>query len=219
MQTIADMKSELSSRLLVADNSTLFTTTRIADLIDDAEEWAVALYNWPQLEEAETTHTVASQYYYDYPSNFRTDSISRIYIDSVKYDRKAYEDFLDYKEDNPDDVDTPIFADYGRQIFVFPTPTTTGVANMDVYGCTNAAEEPEEDATLTIFSQHDNSGNEAIVKKALSVAIAKTDKPRSVQEEVEAVAILTRIWNKMVTRQQRSQRLDHPYLDVPDYFK
>jgi len=219
MQTFADMKSELSSRLLVASNSTLFTTTRIADLIDDAYEWAAALYNWPQLEEPEMTDTVATQDYYDYPETFRTDSVSRLYVDDTRYYRKAFEDYLDYKENNPDDVSNPIFADYGRQLFIFPTPTTSGTNNLVVYGCTNAIDEPEEDETFTIFSEHDNSGNEAIVKKALSVAIAKTDKDRSVLEEVEAVAILTRIWNKMAARQQRAQRIDHPMLDVPDFFE
>jgi hypothetical protein len=218
MRTFAEMRSELSSRLMVASNSTLFDTTRIAKLITDAHQWATSLFNWPQLEEAEYSDTVANQYYYDYPPDFRTDSISRIYVDSDRYDRKAFEDFLDYKENNPTATDKKIFADYGRQIFIFPTPATSGTANLEVYGTTQAEDEPEEDTTYTIFSVHDDSGNEAIVKKALSVAIAKTDKMRSVAEETEAIAILTRLWSKMAARQQRNQRLDHPMLDVPDYF-
>ena len=40
MQTYTELQAELLSRLQVAGNSTLFTSTRIANLIKDAYMWA-----------------------------------------------------------------------------------------------------------------------------------------------------------------------------------
>ena len=51
-----------------------------------------------------------------------------------------------------------------------------------------------------------------------SVAIAKTDKQLSTLEETEAKTILATIYNKILQRQQRDARLDHPRFNVPDYF-
>jgi hypothetical protein len=215
MQTYSEMQTELLSRLMVAGNSTLFTTTRIQTLIKDAHLWATSQYLWPQLERARTTSTT-TDYYYDYPSDFRTDSIVRVIIDSVKYERKAFEDFLDYKYNYPTHTDKKIFADYGRQIFIFPTPSA-GSNNFDVWGCIQATQ-MTVDASETIFSKSDDAGNEAIIKKALSVALAKINKNLSLQEENEARLILTGIWNKIAQRQQRDQRLDRPLFSVQDMF-
>jgi len=217
MQTYTELKTELSSRLQVASNSTLFTTTRIETLIKDAYMWATSQYNWPILEKAKITSTIANHYYYDYPAEFRTDSIIRVVIADQEYDRKAFEDFLDYKDANADDTDTFIFADYGRQVFIFPTPTVSGSSNFDVWG-TIQPTQLSAGSDTTIFTYHDESGNEAIVKKALSVALSRSEKNLSVQEENEAKGILATIWQKVMQKQARDQRLDHPFFEVEDMF-
>src|SRR3990172_3109899 len=102
MQTYSEMQTELLARLMASTNSTLFPTARIQTLIKDAHLWATSLYLWPQLERDKYTST-NGDYYYDYPTDFRTDSISRIIIDDKEYDRKAFEDWLDYKLNNSTD--------------------------------------------------------------------------------------------------------------------
>jgi len=215
MQTYSEMQTELLARLMASTNSTLFPTARIQTLIKDAHLWATSLYLWPQLERDKYTST-NGDYYYDYPTDFRTDSISRIIIDDKEYDRKAFEDWLDYKLNNSTDTNTRIFADFGRQIFIFPTPGT-GTDNFDIWGSIQATQ-LSASGDKTIFSDHDDSGNEAIVKKALSVAIAKIDKKLSQAEESEATNILSRIFRKVLQRQQRDQRKDHPQFDIPNYY-
>lgn len=215
MQTYTELQSELLSRLQVADNSTLYTTTRVQSLIKDAYMWATSIYLWPELEKAKTTST-STAYYYDYPSDFKTDSITRVIIDTKEYDRKAFEDFLDYKDKNPTDTNTRIFADHGRQVFIFPTPTA-GSSNFDIWGLVQATQ-LSLGADVTIFSSHDDAGNEAVVKKALSVALAKINKAMAQQEEAEAKGILGTIYGKILQRQQRDQRLDHARFEVPNFF-
>jgi hypothetical protein len=214
MQTYSEMQAELLSRAMAASNSTLFTTTRIQNVLQDAYQKATSIYLWPQLESAKKTDTVASQYYYDYPSDFRTDSVSRAIIDDEEYERKDFEDYLNYKLANSTDTDTKIFADHNRMIFVFPTPTANGTDNFDVLGHIQASAL----ATTTIFTYHDESGNEAVVKLGLSVLLAKINKNLAMQEENEAKAILATIYSKILQRKQRDQRLDRPFFEVPDFF-
>jgi hypothetical protein len=56
------------------------------------------------------------------------------------------------------------------------------------------------------------------VKKNLSVLLERLDSGFANQQKQEAVSLLTVIWNKVVTENQRSQRLNHARFRTPDYF-
>src|SRR5574340_165187 len=204
--TFEDLCAELLSRLQVADNSTLYTSQRCKDLIQQANQWATSQYLFPALERAKTTHTEAGQYYYDYPDEFRTDAITRVYVDGKFYDSIAFDDFLTKREEVG--YTDKVFADYGRQWFIHPIPTVTGTNNVDIWGCINAP--ALITSGKTIFSDSDATGNEAIVKKGLSVAVAKKNKNLAVQEENEARSMLGTIYSKILTRSQKDKRKDHP---------
>jgi hypothetical protein len=215
MYTFKEMRDELLARLIVANNSTLYTDARLSLLIKHAYIWVTDQYLWPQLERAKYTNTAASQYYYDNPTTFKTDCVTRVIVNELEYDRKNFEDFLDYKQNYPTDVTKRIFADYGRQIFLFPTPTA--ILKLEIWGLIQP-EPLSADADMTIFSDSDENGNEAIVRKALSVAIGKTNNNLALSEENEAKSILATIYNKILQRQQRDQRLDHAFFNVSDMF-
>lgn len=217
MNTFQEMYTELQSRLSVTENSTFYTLTRVKSAINNSYLWAVALFIWPATQKAKTTSTVANQYYYDNPAGFRTDSIYRVEIDGLEYDPKSFEDFLDYRRDNPKNTKR-IFASHGKQFFVFPTPTADGDSNMDVWG-QEAVTTLSADGDKTIFSDSEPEGNEAIVKQALSVLQAKgKDKKTGQIEDAEAKQILATIYSKQLSQKQKYQRLDHPKFDVPDYY-
>lgn len=210
------MQSRLLSSLQVAASSTLFTTTRIKELLVDANQWATTSYLWVQLERAKTTNTIANHYYYDYPADFRTDTITRLIIDGVKYEQKNFDDFLDYKLNNPNDVSTFIFSDYARQWFVFPTPTVTGSTNVDIWGHIQAPD-PSADADLTIFAGSEEMANEAIIKRAKGVALENIDGKMSATLKGEAEQMLAKVYQKVLAKQSKYQRLDHPMFKVPDF--
>lgn len=199
MQTYSEMQAELVSRLMTATNSTSFPTSRIQSLIKQAHIWATSLHEWPELVRAKYT-TTTTDTYYDYPEEFRTDSIVRVEIDNQEYNKKNYEDFLDYKKKNS-----------GR------LQSYTAGLTLDVYGCIQAPDFSES-VTTTIFSNSDETGNEAIVKRALSIAIKRSDTNQSIIEENEALQMLETIWKKISQRQHREERLDHPFLNVPVFF-
>lgn len=204
------MENELRRWLKVATNSTVFPAARLTQLIQDAHIWATSYYVWDELVRARVTGTKANTNYYDYPEDFRSNTVVKLRIDGLKYDRKNFETFEEFTSDNPTADNVRIFANFGRQYFVFPTPSAVGVRNISVWGAIQA-DDLGSPVTKTIFSLSNEEGNEAIVKKAYSVA--KNDK----SFEDKAIAILTTIQDKRADSTQRDQ-VDRPIFDVPDYF-
>lgn len=217
METFGEMTTELAARLQVADNSTLFPTTRLKSLLNQAYIWAAGIFPLPETEDAKKTSTAASQDYYDYPEKFYTDSVYDVVIDGYHYNAKAFEDFRKFIVDNPNETNERMFATHGRQYFVFPVPTTNGTNNMEVFGNAQPAE-LVEDGDFTVFSHHTGEGNEAVVKKAYSVAVIRTDSATSVKEEKDALGLLSLVYQRKAARQNKYQRKDKPQFDIPDYF-
>lgn len=227
MITREDIENELIQRVMVANNSTLIPAARATTLVQDAYQWAGTLHFWPPLYRARvfstTPNTQGLTYdYYDYPSDALTGSASRLYIDDKKYDKKAYQDLMDYADNVvqgsvPPDPTKRFFAEYGRQFFVYPKSTVAGSDN-GILWCNIQPLQLSTASSTTIFSLWNDSGNEAILKKALSVAMERLDSNFATAQKIEAVQLLELIWKKIMDENQRAQRLNHPFLQVPDFF-
>lgn len=206
---------------MAASTSTLYNDTRLGELVNDAYIWATGLFSWPELEEAVDTVVPVvdpdtNEQYLDYPENFKTDTLTEfIHVNDIPFERTAWNAFLEYKRNNPTDTSRKMFADYGRQIFLFPHQT---VGLPVVLWGQKQATALSAGTDLTIFSKHSDEGNEAVIRKAFSVAVRRTDTSLSKSEEAEAVALLSALWSKVQARQQYTKQTDKPMFEVPDYF-
>lgn len=216
MATRNDLVTELRDQLQAADNSTLYPESRLIKLIQDAYIWATQQFIWRDLVQGKITSTVANGDYYDYPEEFRSDTIIRMEIDGDPYERKNFEDFLDYRQNNPTST-RRIFANYGRWFHVFPTPTSNGSGNLTVWGAIHA-DDLDSESSETIFSNNKESGNEAVVRKALSVAIRRNDPKLAVSEELAAKGMLAELNQDEWAATHRDKRIQHPKFAVPDFF-
>ncbi len=171
MDTFLQMQQELQSMLSVTSASTFYTPTRIKSALNRAKEWAEDEHPWPALEKAAVGSTEANYENYDYPDQFKTDSLTRITVNGQPHELKAFDDYLDWKLNNPTSTEK-IASDYGRQYFIYPVPTTTTVENILLWGLV-ATPLLVEDIDMTIFSRNERTGNHAIVKKAFSLLVAK----------------------------------------------
>lgn len=216
MRTRSDMETELLARLQVANNSSLYPAARLTTLIQNAYTWATTTWVWTDLVNGKYTSSIANNEYYDYPDSFRSNTIMRLELDNVSYKRKSFEDYLDYKENNIDS-DYKMFASYGRYYFIHPTPKTNGTNNITVWGAL-MADDLTTSSSITIFSDNKEEGNEAIVKKALSVALTRVDKNLAITEEKEAISILSKLYLDEKAATQRDQRIQHPKFAIPDYY-
>lgn len=233
MITRADIETELQARLMISNNSTLVSSSRLTQLVKDASDWAGSLFFWPSLYRSRyfsskpssqsSTPILPLKYdYYDYPTDFLTGSISRLYFNGKKYDKKAFQDFLDYVDNSQDNTLAPdatkrYFAEFGRQFFVWPGVSVAGTNDGLVWGNIQAPA-LSSGSTKTIFSLWDDTGNEAILKKALSVEMERLDSGFANEQKQEAVQLLSLIWKKVVTENQKAQRLNHARFATPDYF-
>ena len=229
MITRADIETEVVARAYIANNSTQFPPARVTKVVQDANLWAGTLHFWPSLQRARTfsskpnTQNLAYDYY-DYPVDFLDNSISRLYIGGKKFDKKAFQDFLDYVNNTAledttvaPDPSKHYFADHARQFHVWPPVTVAGSNDGIVWGNIQPLQlgSPTDN---TIFSLWDDAGNEAICKKALSILMGRLDSGFSQEQAAEAIQLLEGIWAKVVTELQKAQRLAHPKFRVFDMF-
>jgi len=194
--TFSDLQTELRNRLTAQAGHTFYSDTMIASWINQSHKWAAGLHKWPMLKKAKTTTTTANQEYYDYPSTFKTGSISKLQVNGDEYSKRSLAAYRKFKEDYPDDTSTKIFTNYNRYYFVHPTPTQDSL-NIDVWGLDMPAT-MTQNTDPSIFGDSEPEGDEAIVKKALSIALAKGKQKKEAQaEEQEAIGLLGNVWKRL----------------------
>jgi len=263
------MITDLEGRLSISSTNTFWTSSMLESWMNQALIWACSFKKWPFTEKKDTSlTTTAGTDNYDYPTDFKSDSIRILMIDGKRYEKIRYDDYLIYKEDYSGGTDN-VFTDYKRVIYIninafadgktitiygqaTPTslsfksglatetvagdlvdsanaPFVAGDVGKSVYNATDnkytvitgyntstsvdidndiftVGEEYEmfsaNSAGETPFSNSEEEGNEAIVKKALSIALAKAEKwNESVVEENGAKQILNGIWARIQEEQ------------------
>jgi len=222
MDTLAQLRTAVQSDLNVGDESTLFPTATVDLAINRAYRKVGALFPWPELQDAKKTSTVLGQEYYDYPSNWRSNSIWKLTVDDIRYGEDpdgsplSFDDYLNWKEDYPDDTEKK-WANQERRYFIWPVPTTNGTNNIVVWGMM-VTETLSDDGDPTIFSYSMPEGNEAIVLEAVAILKNKGEQEKAGEfRSVEARNILIAAWAKIKTEKAKYEK-NQPFFEVPDFF-
>jgi hypothetical protein len=92
-----------------------------------------------------------------------------------------------------------------------------GVDNLTIWGAIQA-DALSESTSVPIFSYNKDEANEAVIKKALSVALVRSDPNLAKSEELDATVILAKLSLDEDKNTQRNKRLNHPMFRTPDYF-
>ena len=194
----------------------------IKNWLNEANRWACNYKFWPFTEKAKYTTSRAGALYYDYPDSFRSDSIRLLQIEQedgtmADYQKIRYEDFMKYIQENPNGTDK-IFSDFRRQYFINPKVPVDG-REICVWG----QEKPAllvNDTDTTPFAEGDEAGEEAIIKRALMIALQKAGNyQQAAVERDEAKLILEELWARISEEQAGYQSKDRPFFDVHDFFK
>ena len=133
----------------------------------------------------------------------------------------SFDDYLNWKEDNPDSTDKK-WANQWRRFFVWPVPTVlgslvTGINVIQIWGI-KVPSSLSDDADTTIFSYSTPEANEAIELEAVAILKSKTDQEKSGEfRSVEAKQILVVSWAKIAKEQAKYEK-NQPFFDVPDFF-
>lgn len=161
--------------------------------INRAVKFIANMYNWEETQRAVKRDSEANQPYYNYPENWKTDSLDYVTVDGKKYRKIQFREWQEYTEEYPNDTGNRIFADYRKRYFLHPAPTTDGDKNIKLWG----HEIP--DTLSNTSDEHPFSGQslleEAIHLYALGLALRKArgsffEKGRQLQLEATQLAQL-----------------------------
>lgn len=230
MDTLLNIRTAVQDDLTVGEESTLYSPSSIDRAINRAYRKVGGLYPWPELQDAKKTSTQNGQEYYDYPQNWRSNSIWKVVIDDIRYGQDpdgsplSFDDYLNWKEDYPDSTDKK-WGNQWRRFFVWPVPTTNGSNNLHVWGI-KVVSSLSADADTTVFSYSTPEANEAIALEALAILRIKGGETpvrlaRYVQGalllSMEAQQILATSWAKIAKEQAKYEK-NQPFFEVPDFF-
>ena|SRR3990167_1988058 len=221
MVTFADIRAAIQDDINVGDESTLFSPNLIDRAINRAYRKAAGFFPWSELQDAKQTTTQINQSYYDYPQNWRSNSIWKLKVDDERYGEDpdgsplSFDDYLNWKEDNPDSTEEK-WSNQWRRFFITPTPTEAGL-EICIWGLKVPAS-LSADADTTVFSYSTPEANEAIELEAVAILKAKGENDKSAQfKSAEAKQILAVAWGK-IAREQAKYEKNQPFFEVTDMF-
>ena len=232
MDTLANLREAVQDDLTVGAESTLYAPAIIDRAINRAYRKAGGLFPWPELQDAKKTVTQANQEYYDYPQNWRSNSIWKLAItdsdgEDVKYGEEpdgsplSFDDYLNWKEENPTSTEKK-WANQWRRYFIWPIPTVlgslvTGINVISIWGI-KVVSTLTADVDTTVFSYSTPEVNEAIELEAVAILKAKGDNEEAGQfRSAEAKQILAVAWGK-IAREQAKYEKNQPFFEVNDMF-
>lgn len=207
-------------------NNDLFTDTDLADWLNQSALKAWDYKPW-DVSEGDKTTTVASlditNGYIDYPTDYYSGQGFAMYINGDRYYRKTFQDYLQWKKSNPT-KDDKIYAERNRFLFINFVGVSAG-AVIDFFG-KKILTRLSADADLMPFSPDtdakENSGNEAIVTLAYSLALAsekKKNEQQAIIEQNKAYDMLNKVWEGAAAARSAEQSKDSPMFNVPDFYQ
>lgn len=218
MNTFLELQQEVQSDLTIGSESSLFPLATVKRAINRAYIKAGGLFLWPETEDAKKTSTVADQEYYDYPMNWRPDSIWKLVVNGQDYgDPLAFKDYLYEKENDIPSGESYLWSSQWRRYFIYPTPTTDGDFNISVWG-QKTVDALSSDSDLTIWSYSMPECNEAIILEAAAILKSKGEEEKAGEfRSTEAKQILIVAWGKIRQNQAKYMKT-LPFFDVTDMF-
>jgi hypothetical protein len=225
MDTFQEMYKAVQTDMNVLDEAPLYPLATVKKALNRSYLKCAGLFRWSGTEDAKKTSTQANIEYYDYPSNWRDDSIWRLEVDGTQYGETPdgsplrFEDYLQWKSDpdNANSTDTK-WANQKRRYFIYPVPKTAGNYNISVWG-QKIVTQMVGDSDYTIFSYSMSECNEAVVLEAEAILKSQGEEEQAgTFRSQQAQQILVQAWNKIRQEQSKYEKTQ-PFFDVPDFFR
>lgn len=223
--TFTEAKQALARKLDIdysdIANNGLFTDSDLQDYVQSGVSKAWDYKPWSFTEDTKKTTSISADYY-DYPSEFEDESITRLTVAAKEYRKLNFDDYQKFLADNPTATDK-IWCEHKRFYFVNKNAYTLG-DEIDVTGKVRASTLSSSGDLLPFSPESDNqenSGNRAIIQLAYAEALSSDKKKNPSQgaiEEKRGYGMLDVLWAPMGARRAKEQSQDRPFFDVPDYF-
>lgn len=226
MDVFSDLVEAVQSDLTIGADSSLFDLTTAKLAINRAYLKIAGMFKWVETRDALKTSSQNGHEYYEYPDNWRTDSIWKLTVAGKDYgDPLAFADYQYELENNLPSGLTVMWANHNRKYFLFPVPVTTGDNDISIWGY-RSVDELVGDSDPTIFSYTMPEVNEAIVMEADAILKFKGEVMQMIRRlyitgsdllNTEAQQIVATAWTKVSQEQAKIARTT-PIFNVPDMF-
>ena len=229
VNTFAEMLSTLQSDLTVDATSSLFDPNTASLALARSYRKIAAMYKWPATRDAKKTSTVAGQEYYDYPTNWRPDTIWKLMVDGVDYgDPLALKDYYLEQENNYPSGLTLLWGNQHNRFFITNNglpPQTNGDNNIVIFGF-KVVDPLVNPTDVTIFSYNMPELNEAIILEASAILKQKGEIMQVLRRlyisgsellSYQATSIVNAAWQKIAQENAKYEKTI-PMFQVPNLF-
>lgn len=175
----SELLTELNNRIAAAKISGFWTDTMKKEWINQAGQRVCDFRHWKVLELAKYTTTKANQEYYDYPAEFKVNSIYQLQVDGKEYTKKTWTEYQAFKNTKSTEK---IFASHDNFYFINPTPTEAGKEIL-IFGIKKWVKLVLDTDTPILPSEFDG----AIVKIALAICLQKERRYNEAVAEINEV--------------------------------
>jgi hypothetical protein len=212
LQTIGDIQTEFLVRNNLTTTDTFITDTVLKNWTRDAHIYCAGFKKFP-FTEGRVSTTFASlttnedgYLVGEYPEGWKSDSIRRLTIGGKTVEKKNFYKFAEFVEENPTSNDR-IYTDFNRRILINPLLDASGT--VTAWGQYTPAPDYSLPTSVTVFSDAEDDGNEAIVEKMTTYLKRREHIPQEAElHDKRTDDILNKIWVKYTDEQAMYQDVD-----------
>lgn len=169
--TLLEMTTAILDDLGKSTSDPFYTTDIIKRYVNRSKNRIEGAHDWAQLERAVKRDSEANEYY-NYPENWKQDSIYKLKYNGDNYDKVKFADYLRYQEDEGSNSSDKIFSDFRNRFFINPAPTEV-VTNGIVFWGQEYSDDMSADGDESPFTL-ENEIEEIIIELAIATALKKS---------------------------------------------
>jgi len=199
-------KTDCILEVLVRNNRTttdgFITDLTLSNWYVEANKWGTAFKKWPFTEGRVSTTYTSSQEEWNF-EGYKADSIRFITIGDKLYQKTMFKDYKQMLDETPENTDK-VYTDYGRTIYI--NTNSGGSGTLWAYGQYQPTYDITDESGITVFSDWDEEGNEAIVEKMTGFLKRREHIPDEAElHDQRASAKLEEVWNRIGGEQSNYQ--------------
>lgn len=223
MRTRDDIFTEVLVRNNRSTTDAFISDTSLKSWYKEAHAWASSAHKWPFTEgKASTTYSTSNiddlgNAVVAYPEGWKADSVRILTIGGKRIKKTEFESFLRFIENNAGNT-ARMFSDYGRQLYVNVNADVSGT--LVAFGQYMPIIDVTDETGITIFSDFDEEGNEAIVEKMSSFLKRREHLTEEAElHDKRAGEKLAEIWKRVQDEQYKYPTKDQSMFEPFDVLR
>jgi len=201
-------RDNIFNEVLVRNNRTttdgFITDANLKTWFNDANIWGASYKKWPFTEgRVSTTYTTVEEWNFE---GYKADSFRILQVGGKRLKKLNFEDYQIFREEEASSNDR-VYSDFGKLVFINPNIDASGT--LTGWGQYQPIVDVTDETGLTVFSDWDAEGNEAIYEKMSSFLKRREHLTQEAElHDQRANTKLDEIWKRILDEQFKYQT--HP---------